>query len=196
MLTIRPKTAAYALFSVVLLVPHATLRAEPEPGPPVPTRSPAVEITASDAISTTGFYGVSWAVRDDAPLPAEHALVRFEVQEAALPPDTDAVDSLLAGGDLRYETLYTGADRATTRTGIPNGRYAYRARAFMAVRTVQDADSAAPDTAATAWSPPVVVEVRHHALGKALGFLALGAVIFLATLALILAGSRRAGRAP
>src|SRR5690606_19534988 len=139
-----------------LFVPHATARAESEAEPPLPTRLPVVTVSATEAVSTTGFYGVSWDLREDAPLPEEHAVVSFELQEARL-PEGESADAAEDG--LSYSLLYSGADRATTRTGIPNGRYAYRVRAVMAVRTALAPDTAATDTVSTAWSNPVVVEV-------------------------------------
>jgi hypothetical protein len=40
------------------------------------------------------------------------------------------------------------------------------------------------------WSEPTRVEVVHHPLGQAIGLFLLGGVVFLATVGLIVAGSR------
>ena len=77
-------------------------------------------------------------------------------------------------------TLYRGPDRASMLTGRADGDYFYRLRAL-------DGPQAGP------WSTTLRVEVRHHPLSRALLFLTLGALVFLATLAAILVGNRQAG---
>jgi hypothetical protein len=77
-------------------------------------------------------------------------------------------------------TLYQGSDRATMLTGRPDGEYHYRLRALHE-------DGPGP------WSKTLRVEVRHHPLSRALLFFAMGALVFLATLAAILVGNRRRG---
>ncbi|MBD3617962.1 MAG: fibronectin type III domain-containing protein [Chromatiales bacterium] len=71
--------------------------------------------------------------------------------------------------------LYQGADLATLRSGQPDGDYYYRIRALH-------------EAGPSPWSEAVHVEVRHHPLSRALTFLLLGAIVFLATLVLILRG--------
>lgn len=73
---------------------------------------------------------------------------------------------------------HTVADTATTLTGLDNGDYRFRVR-----RT------------GGAWSAPLAFTVRHHGLGRAFGFLAAGAVVFVALLMLLVTG-RKAGTAP
>lgn len=77
-------------------------------------------------------------------------------------------------------TLYRGTDRATMLTGRPDGEYHYRLRALHE-------DGPGP------WSKTLRVEVLHHPLSRALLFFAMGALVFLATLAAILVGNRRQG---
>lgn len=77
-------------------------------------------------------------------------------------------------------TLYRGPDRATTLTGRSDGLYHYRLRSLRP-------DGPGP------WSEALRVEVRHHPLSRALLFFAMGALVFFATLAAILAGNRRPG---
>lgn len=77
-------------------------------------------------------------------------------------------------------TLYRGSDLATMLTGRPDGEYHYRLRALHE-------DGPGP------WSNTLRVEVQHHPLSRALLFFAMGALVFLATLAAILAGNRRRG---
>jgi hypothetical protein len=74
--------------------------------------------------------------------------------------------------------LYVGPDLATVLSGKPDGDYYYRIRGLAA-------DARSP------WSTPVHVQVRAHPLGRALTFFALGALVFVATVALILRGEMR-----
>ncbi|HRX84914.1 MAG TPA: hypothetical protein P5572_07845 [Phycisphaerae bacterium] len=67
--------------------------------------------------------------------------------------------------------LYNGTDHATVISGRQDGVYHYRAR-----------------IAGGDWSAPITVAVVHHSMTKAIGFLALGAVVFMATAVLILGG--------
>ena len=78
-----------------------------------------------------------------------------------------------------FITIYTGADTATVITGQPDGTYRFRARLL-------DQDNARSD-----WSASVEIQVAHHPLSRALGFFAIGLLIFIATMLLILSGSRR-----
>lgn len=71
--------------------------------------------------------------------------------------------------------IYEGADNARVMSGKPDGDWYYRARA------------AAPGSE---FGEALEVTVRHHSLERAFGFFALGAFVFLATLALIVTGSR------
>lgn len=71
-------------------------------------------------------------------------------------------------------TIYRGADRATVLSGRLDGTYFYRARA-------EDGP----------WTAPLAVEVRHHSLTTAFAYLGVGAVVFLATAVLIVAGHLR-----
>lgn len=72
--------------------------------------------------------------------------------------------------------LYTGTDRARLMSGKPDGDYYYRVES---------------DTAPDIRSEVLKVEVRHHPVARALQFFAVGAVVFLATLGLIVFGSLR-----
>lgn len=173
------KTAAYGLFSALILALTVTGEPISPENPRNPARSgdlPAPELTLSDRVSTTGFYGISWGLPPGA-APEGYTLARHELEER--PPGED------------WTPRYSGPDEATTLTGMPDGDYAYRVRAVF-VSTAADPDPAAPpDTVMTAWSPPVTIEVRHHSLARAFGFLATGAIVFIATLVLIVTGHRR-----
>lgn len=71
-------------------------------------------------------------------------------------------------------TLYRGGDGATVVSGRFDGVYHYRAR-----------------RGAGPWSDPIEVTVAHHSLTEAFAYLGVGAIVFLATVALILGGHRR-----
>lgn len=73
------------------------------------------------------------------------------------------------------EVIYRGTDNATVLSGKRDGDWYYRAR------------TAGPGGE---FGEPVRVTVQHHPLGRAFGFFALGAVVFLATLSLIVSGVR------
>lgn len=74
------------------------------------------------------------------------------------------------------ETLYEGPDRASLLSGRPDGEYYYRVRAVA-------------DHQPGPWSEAVQVDVEHHSLGRAFLFFSIGAVVFLATLGLIVGGN-------
>jgi hypothetical protein len=86
---------------------------------------------------------------------------RVELQEA-----TDA-------GFQHPVTLYSGPDHAALLSGKPNGTWFYRVRA-------EDGNRPSP------WSRAVRVTVAHHSLGRAMLFLALGVLVFLAIVLMIL----------
>lgn len=69
--------------------------------------------------------------------------------------------------------VYAGTDRATVISGQPNGVYHYRLR---------DADGAVVARAS--------VRVEHHSLARAWTFFLIGLVVFLATVVLVVRGSK------
>jgi hypothetical protein len=91
-----------------------------------------------------------------------------------------------AGADFKLEqapssdfndarVLYQGQDKATVISGLANGHYFYRVG----------------NTGTGQWSDPLEVEVKHHSLTRAFAFFSLGAAMFLATLGVLVFGSRR-----
>jgi hypothetical protein len=74
-------------------------------------------------------------------------------------------------------TLYQGPDTATLISGRSDGTYYYR------IRNVQD-------DIETAWSNVTKVEVTHHPLSRAFMFFVLGATVFIATLIVVILGSK------
>ncbi|MFN2308317.1 MAG: fibronectin type III domain-containing protein [Gammaproteobacteria bacterium] len=90
---------------------------------------------------------------------------QFELQRAATADFTAPV------------LIYTGPDRASSFSGNSNGTYYFRVRETGA-------------QGAGAWSTVISVQVEHHSLARAGMFFGLGALVFVATLALILRGPR------
>lgn len=91
--------------------------------------------------------------------------VRFEVQESS--------DEMFSSPT----PVYKGPDLATFLSGRSDGNYYYR------VRTVEPG---APGP----WSSVHRVEVNHHSLARAFLFLSVGAIVFLATIFVIVRGDR------
>ncbi len=77
------------------------------------------------------------------------------------------------------ERVYRGEDGSTVLSGLADDTYYFRARVWLRGEPVTD------------WSEPVPVTVEHHPLEQALGLFALGAVVFAATVALIITGRQR-----
>lgn len=75
--------------------------------------------------------------------------------------------------------LYQGGDEATVLTGLSDGAYYFRGR-YLDQNGVS-----------SPWSEPVSLSVEHHSLVKALSFFSIGAVVFVATLLLIILGAKR-----
>jgi len=76
-----------------------------------------------------------------------------------------------------YQTVYSGTDTASVITGLTDGDYAYRIRTVTAKGDYSN------------WTAPISVAVRHHPLSRAFGFFAVGAIVFLATIVLIVLGA-------
>ncbi|MET0074116.1 MAG: fibronectin type III domain-containing protein [Candidatus Thiodiazotropha lotti] len=89
------------------------------------------------------------------------------------------VESSLDNSFVNVTPLYQGSDRSTVLTGLSDGSYHFRARIVH------------QDGAISPWSEPASLLVEHHTLAKAVGFFAVGALVFVATLWLIILGARR-----
>ena len=98
---------------------------------------------------------------------------------------TDAVvlEESMDAGFANPITVYAGRDQATTLSGRANGTYYYWLRSSA---------RAGDDTAPSSRTAPVRVEVAHHPLSRAVGFFAVGLVVFAATVVLVVTGERRA----
>lgn len=77
-----------------------------------------------------------------------------------------------------FSTIYHGKDQSTVLSGLSNADYFFRL-------------GIAQQNAEINYSEPVKVSVEHHSLSKAWFFFTLGAVVFIATIGLIVSGSRK-----
>lgn len=84
------------------------------------------------------------------------------------------LEQATAPGYQDARILYRGSDTRTTISGLPDGEYRFRIR----------------EAGASEWSDEAVVVVEHHGLGRAFGFFALGAGLFL-VLILAIANGRK-----
>ncbi|MCG7913223.1 MAG: fibronectin type III domain-containing protein [Candidatus Thiodiazotropha weberae] len=103
------------------------------------------------------------------------ATLSWELPEGA----SVEVESSLDDRFVNVVPLYQGSDRSTVLTGLSDGSYHFRARI-----THQNG-------AISPWGEPVSLLVEHHSLVKAVSFFVIGAVVFVATLLLIILGARR-----
>ncbi len=126
------------------------------------TALPVPEIKADTEMATAGYYRLEWQSSHERAL--ENA--RYRVQES------------FRADFLSADILYEGPDLATVLSGKTDGTRFYR---------VQLRDG---QQEASQWSTPVRVETRHHPFGRAMLFFSLGALVFLMTLILVLAGAR------
>jgi hypothetical protein len=89
------------------------------------------------------------------------------------------VESSLDNRFLNATHLYQGRDSSIVLTGLRDGSYHFRARIMH------------QNGAASPWGESVNLLVEHHSLTKAMTFFVIGAVVFVATLLLIVLGTRR-----
>lgn len=102
-----------------------------------------------------------------------------------LPGGRETVFELQEGARRTFkhpQELYRGEDLARVLSGRPNGEYFYRIRAIGA------------DGRPGPWSRTVHVRVDYLPLSRAFMFFGMGALVFVATLFVILHGLRRAAR--
>ena len=131
------------------------------PGPIIDL--PAINETSSGRIK------IIWTIERD---PGELESVIYELEEAG--------DSLFASSKMKYR----GPDLATYVSGLDNGFYYYRVRAFNQTREQY-----------SEWSPTVLVAVQHHSLNLAFTLFTIGGVVFIMTALVVIVGARKHSRA-
>jgi hypothetical protein len=131
-----------------------------------------VSVSAALALlfSTTSPVSEAQARSGERALALEHAGLDagyFTLSWDRLPGEHFDLEMKANGGD--WKSIYRGPDTSSAMSGLSNGDYRFRVRA--------DRDP---------WRGPLEVTVRHHPLGRAIGFLVVGAIVF-AALVLVLA---------
>ena len=116
-------------------------------------------LTSDTQLATAGYYQLSWR---PGVAGASNKTLQFELQQSS------------SSSFHISKIVYQGPDRASVISGKPDGQYYYRVRSLL------------PDQRMSDWSQPVQVEVMHHSLARAWLFFALGALVFITTLAFIL----------
>lgn len=108
----------------------------------------------------------------DDPIALEHADLDagyFTLSWAELPGDRFELEMKAHGGD--WQSIYSGPDTSSAMSGLSDGDYRFRVRADR--RT---------------WRDPIDVTIRHHPLGRAVGFLVAGAIVFGALVVVLARG--------
>ena len=121
-------------------------------------------VRISSATTNVPNYTLAWGLEGDEDADGTH----FVVEQAA------------EIGFSEARRIYSGTDTASFRGGLSEGTYFYRVRALNG-----DNDGIGP------WSPPLQVVVAYQSLRQAITFFAVGAVVVLATVILVIAGTRR-----
>lgn len=114
----------------------------------------------SDNFSDSGYIKIQWD--DDNNIP--NATFRLEQSE-----DPDFQDP---------KVVYTGPDRASFISGLPNGHYYFRIRTEAGDEISE-------------WSSTISVRVKHHSLTMALSLASLGLVVFMLTVAVVISGVKK-----
>jgi len=122
----------------------------------------SLKLQSSTTLATAGYYQLTWSW-PDAPDNTSYALI-----------ETTSANTLANGREI-----YEGPDLASVISGKRNGTYQYIVRALSAGGKV------------LARSNPLKIVVSHHSLIRAWLVFGLGAVIFIATLLVILRESAK-----
>jgi len=123
----------------------------------------APEFESPDSnFTNSGSIKISWKLPES--IAAENNYTY--VLQQSLSPDFDSV-----------KIRYSGPDLATYISGLKNGTYNYR------IRSVRDGKT-------SPWSEVIVVTVEHHSLQLAFILFGLGAIVFIATVFVVVKGVR------
>jgi len=148
-----------------LLLTFLAVAVRPSAAQDILTAPPVLNGGTETQRATAGFYTLSW----NHPTSSDLGF-HYEVQEAA------------RAGFGSPRTVYSGSALATFMSGRQDGTLYYRARARPAVSD--------PRYRWSPWSTVLAVTTAHHSRARAFAFLAVGAFVFLATVALIVVGNR------
>lgn len=133
---------------------------------PVGENAIPVFTSPNPALSDSGYTKLVWSYSNHSVI-SEH--IEFELQQSS-------------SSDFQHPVVkYKGQDTATYISGLPTGTYFFRIR----VNHHQEQRSGE-------WSETLPLTVQHHSLSLAFGLMAVGAVVFASTTALIVRGSTKA----
>jgi hypothetical protein len=113
--------------------------------------------------SSSGSIKISWHLPDSILSDTNY---NFELQQSTVANFDSSI--------IRY----SGPDLASYISGLKNNTYHYR------VRFVSKNDT-------SVWSQPIVVSVEHHSLQLAFTLFGLGAIVFIATVFVVVRGARK-----
>lgn len=117
-----------------------------------------IRLTASEPLSTAGYFQLSWSDQAIASDSASAALADVILQQSQT-PSFDTTTQWQVTGDQQFSI-----------SGLESGHYFYRVG--MPAEPIM-------------WSNIVEVEVAHHSLSRAFALFALGAVLFFALIVVI-----------
>ncbi len=164
--------ASATLAVVVGLVVTAPALSDEPPGPQARFTVDAPEEAVIDGIevdvleTVLPHVSLSWEAKPEDDVPDDRTFV-FTLQQAGSADFSDP------------RILYEGRDRSSFRGGLPEGDV------FFRVRAADDNGTAGE------WSRPLQVRVAYQSMRDAFVLFAIGGVVVLATVVLVVAGSRK-----
>lgn len=158
---------------LLLLLASQLLVVRPSAAQETLTKPPVLNGGDLEHRATAGYYSLSWRHPRNS-----GSSLDFLVEEST---DEDFESA---------QTIYIGPDLATFISGKRNGTLYYRVKARPETSADAGADAGANAGAWSPWSDPLAVTTAHHSRARAFAFLGVGALVFLATIALIVAGNR------
>ncbi len=121
-------------------------------------------VQSSVLTSNSGFFKLEWRITDELPLQEGYSFLLEQSNDENF---------------NHIKSIYKGSDLATYISGLPNGTFYYR------VKIIEQQNQKESQ-----WSPHLQARVEHFSLQFALTLCALGALVFLLTVAVIVIGVR------
>ncbi len=166
------RLATCALILCLTVIPRFPLAADETQGPRAvfgidEPGEAEVDGTVVDVMETNvPHVSLSWSIDGEEETPDGQIRI-FTLQQSASADFSEA------------RTLYEGQDRTSFRGGLPEGEVYFRVRAAV--------DDGPPGE----WSRPLQVRITYQSMRDAILLFAIGGIVVLATLVLVVAGSRK-----